>query len=300
MPAIVPAAETPALFRADDDELYGILTSPSTTPRGITVAHFNGKGPTASTVGRGRISVLLTRAFATRGYHGFRLDWRGSGESTGLEREWVLGDPPTREVVAAAAWLSDRGVGDLVLVGTCGGARSVLQAATELEVRGVALLNMPVRDYDGDKRFESLPLRQVAKRLVRRQTLRDLRDPGRRARYLSRGRRKLKFLMGRKSSPSTGGASQYELASPGMMRALEKLVAGKVPVLVFYGEDDDDYRDWVAAAAGPLRPLLATGGIAVEVISGRYYDRSSRRLTDDLVAAIETHLVAGSGSTSTP
>ncbi len=280
--------ETPVVFCSGEDELYGILTSPMTPPRGITVVHVNGKGPTASTVGRGRISVLLTRAFAARGFHGFRLDWRGSGESTGLEREWTLTDLPSAELVDAAGWLDGNGLGNLVLVGTCGGARAVLQAATTTDVRGVGLLNMPVRDYDKDKRFESLPLSQVARRLARRQTLQDLRDPGRRARYVSRARRKAKFLFRGKGG---GGPAEYELAGPGLVRALENLVARKVPVLVFYGEGDDDYRDWVAAAAGPLRALLDTGAITVEVIPGRYYDRSSRVLNDELVEAIETHLV---------
>lgn len=280
--------ETPVVVPSGDDELYGILTHPATVPRGITVAHFNGKGPTASTVGRGRISVLLTRAFAARGFHGFRLDWLGSGESTGTEREWTLSDMPAGEISDAATWLGAHELGDLVLVGTCGGARAVLQAATITEVRGVGLLNMPVRDYDKDKRFESLPVSQVARRLARRQTLRDLRDPVRRARYISRARRKLKFAFSGKGG--TGG-TRRELVSPGLVRALENLVVRQVPVLVFYGDGDEDYRDWVAAAAGPLRPALDTGAIAVEVVPGRYYDRSSRVLNDDLIEAIETHLV---------
>lgn len=298
--AVTVPVESPALFRSGDDELFGILTQPAVDANGWTVIHVNGKGASASTVGRGRISVLLARGFAARGFHGFRLDWRGTGESTGAERQWHLKEAlPLAELRDGIGWLHEQGLHDHVLVGTCGGARVALETAVgTVGVRGVALLNMPVRDYDRDKRFESMPLRHIARRLLRRQTLRDLRDRQRLSRYVSRARRKMTFMAGKlKDRGRSAPGGQFERVGPRLLGALEALTAAQVPVLVFYGSDDDDYRDWVRACEGPLGRIVNSPSSVVrtEVVAGRYYDRSSRQLTEEVVRAVETHLVPAIG-----
>lgn len=293
--------ESPVFFPVDGDEVFGILTRPTGEPKGVCAIHSFGKGPSIATVGRGRMSVLLSRRLAAYGIHSFRHEYVGTGDSGGAEWEWSITTPRMVEVDSARTWLRGQGLDQFVLVGTCGGARVALEGGRlDDGVIGVALLLPPLRDSEPWRRYDTLPARHLMKRLLKRRHLAALRDKGRRKMYMSRARSDIVAnLPGklRRGSDDVGDAQRdetYRWIGPGALHGLEDLVARKVPVVMFFGEDDNDYKDWLEAAKGPAAELVERAGdlIRVVTVEGRYYNTPSTVMAP-LVASAIAEMVAG-------
>ncbi len=95
-------------------------------------------------IGAHRQYVLLARALAAAGIPAFRFDYRGMGDSDGELRtfEEIADDL----AAAAATFVADCGVAELVLWGLCDGASAIaFYAAGDARVRGVVLANPWVR-----------------------------------------------------------------------------------------------------------------------------------------------------------
>lgn len=307
--------ETPAYFRVGADEAFGILTSPITESKGICVIHLAGKGPSIATVGRGRLSPLLARRLAGHGFHSFRIEYTGTGDSAGPEWQWRIMNPRTDEIGSALRWLRDQGMTRFVLVGTCGGSRIALEAGRREDgVIGVVLLLPPLRDSEPWRRYDTLPTRDLLGRLLKRRHLVALRDKGRRRMYIDRARTDiLANLPGRLRKGSRNGAGEstgkgsadqdptYQWIGPGALHGLEDLVAKGIPTLMYFGDEDNDYRDWEHAAKGPARAVLerAADLITIEMVDGRYYNTPSTVMSQRIAPAIAA-MVDRAGESARP
>lgn len=298
--------ETPVYFPVGADETFGILTRPTTGPNGICVVHLAGKGPSIATVGRGRMSPLLARRLAGSGFHSFRIEYSGTGDSFGPEWQWSITPPPTKDISGALRWLREQGMTRFVLAGTCGGSRVALEAGRHGDgVVGVVLLLPPVRDTEPWRRYDTLPTRHLLARLLKRRHVAALHDKGRRRMYLERARTDIvanlpgKFRKGSRNGTGGGDGNgnrkdasdqdpMYQWIGPGVLHGLEDLVAKDIPTLMFFGDEDNDFRDWEQAAKGSAAPVLERAGdlIKVETVAGRYYNTPSTVMSQRIAPAI--------------
>ena len=135
--------EEPAFFPFGDLMLAGILTAPS-TPNGVVVVIPFGSA-LYSSAGPNRLRAHLARLVAASGYHAFRFDYQGVGESEGQHRPPDMENPYCEEIAAACAWLATQGLSRVIIVANCFGAWSSLMAAPSISgLEAVALVNSPV------------------------------------------------------------------------------------------------------------------------------------------------------------
>jgi pimeloyl-ACP methyl ester carboxylesterase len=225
-------------FPCGETSLAGILTVP-VEPNGRTVLIPWGAGAFPSS-GRNRIRTRMARAFADHGFHTFRFDYRGVGESDGDYLQMVMAKPKTHEIIAACAWLTSQGLARIVVVGNCFGGWSSLMAAPMIPgLEGMAVVNAPVwRDH---KQVRGSWRRWPTK--LKRLRLSKLRSPKHRAFY----RRQV----------AAGASSLVGLGSKEgqFSRAIGYLLEHHIPVLLMYG--DDDFRaDLESELDGGLRALV--------------------------------------------
>lgn len=285
------------------DRLSGILTWPTVPANGLGVVFYAGRWSVTS-VGRSRLFVYLARRLAPLGYTSLRLDYLGLGESTGQEQPWQLDRPFTAEPDAAVAFLAGRGITEVVVAGTCGGARLALDSTRRMDgVRGAVLMSPPVRDYAKGDRTASLPAREFLRRALRPEVLRGLGDARTRRRYayhlrwklrrvLGRGLRSVRGAAGGQAARGGQGGGGFEWVSPHFLDALEQLVKRGVPVLLFFGTEDAAYRELQRGMDGRLGRLLARAGdlVSIEVVEGRFHGLAQSEVGPASAGALEPWL----------
>jgi alpha-beta hydrolase superfamily lysophospholipase len=134
------------------DQLVGVLTTPDQVteiPDDVYVLVNSGSDPHT---GPGRAWVELARYLATRDRATLRLDMRSWGESPdGPTVPGRPGDPHTvDDVVRLVDALNDGGRRRVVLGGLCSGAWTSLQAALDVEMAGLVVLNPQLYWEQGD------------------------------------------------------------------------------------------------------------------------------------------------------
>jgi pimeloyl-ACP methyl ester carboxylesterase len=212
-------------FACGDVSLAGILAAPA-HPNGLAVVIPWGGGNFPSSA-RNRVRARLARTLAERGFHAFRFDNIGVGESEGQYRKPDLARPNTEEILAASAFLRSRGLERQVIIGYCFGGWSTLTAAAKFQsLEAVVVLNAPVgRDHDqvlagdGDLRWWVSKLRKLK--------WRDLMRADRRIRYRKMLAAKANSLV---ASPRAGGRKFSD--------GVEFLIDEHIPLLLLYGTDD--------------------------------------------------------------
>ena len=112
--------ETLVMLPVGSERVFGVLVEPR-EPSDIGVlilsAGVNHAGP-----GKDRLYVRLARRLAAEGLASLRIDYVGTGESSGGVRWPDAAHPDTADVEAAARLLHDRGYERLAIVGSCFGA----------------------------------------------------------------------------------------------------------------------------------------------------------------------------------
>ena len=308
------AQESPVFFPASGARLFGILTSPSSAPRGTAVVVLSGGGtPLATSVNR--LSVRLCRRLAGDGFHSFRFDYHGVGESFGQSTRFHLGQPFTTDVIGAVDWLRAQGIERFALVGSCFGARTALSAAATMQgLLGTALVCPPVRDFEmGEKATTRIAAQLSAWSFIRRaaisKRISNLLRPDVRRRYARLGAEKVRRLVG--GLDETSREARYGL-SPQFLGPMRSLAERSVPVTLIYGETDDFLTDFEKARPGELDEVLETFGTALSVthlpgaIHGfrdletqdQVLDLVSEWLDRQAVGQSAGHLADGAGRTS--
>lgn len=266
--------EVPAWFDAAGNTLFGVFTRSTVDPLGVTVLMVPTGGVPLGT-GRNRWQVHLARRLAADGYHSFRFDYHGAGESTGHIAEWRLDRPFKDDVLGAVRWLESHGLNRIVVVAACFGTRSALWAAAEIRgLEGVHLTLIQSRDWDRDDTVpvrvaESRGLKWYASQAISPRVLRGLTDPKRRRIYARLLKVKARTLVrGRLASLGRGSdASAMFGISPHFLDPLEGVLQRGIPVTLLYGTDDDDYRDYLQGCRGRLGQVARRAGPLLSVVT---------------------------------
>jgi pimeloyl-ACP methyl ester carboxylesterase len=143
--------EVPLYFTAGDNTLFGMLTRPTVEPNGTGVLLLSG-GVYVMSTNRNQMFVHLARRLAALGYTVLRIDFRGVGDSGGVISGYELDDPNGEDAAGAMRCLRATGVDEVVVVGSCFGARSGLHAAAgDPALSAMVLFSPPIGDVaDGD------------------------------------------------------------------------------------------------------------------------------------------------------
>lgn len=244
----VAIEERLVFFPSQSTILAGILAAPP-QPNGYAVVLPWGASPLPSS-GRNRERARVARALAEEGFHTFRFDYRGVGESDGDLRRTSMAAPHTADIVAACDWLTSQGLSRIVIVANCFGSWSSLMAAPRVPaLQGIALVNGPVwRDHSQVRASRSW---RWWTRKLKEFEWSNLRNTERRAYYRQLvGTTAASFLRIMRPKRLTGGSN-----GSGYSRAVGYLLDRGIPTFLMYG--DDDFRaDFEWELEHGLRPLV--------------------------------------------
>ncbi len=287
--------ESPVIIPAGQHELYGIYALPDRLDRRTAILLLTGGGY-KSMMGRNRTWVRLARRLVAEGYPVLRFDYHGVCESTGTVQEFWLDDPFVEDLEGAVHWLRAEGVSELILVGECFGARTILSAAESLpELRAAALLSVPLRGHrwgDGaaDRLADRLTVAGYLRKGLRVKALRRLLEPSKWWRVYRRilavkAKSMVDSIRPRRVRPER--SRQLGWVSPLFLGPLRQLVHRRVPLLFLYGEEEDDYIDFRQALSGELGDLVREGNGALEIqtVEGVLHALTSVRVQEAAIDA---------------
>lgn len=261
--------EVPLFFPAGNDELFGILTRPTSGTSGVAVVIAAGGGIPLSTNVNG-LSVRLCRRVAALGFQAFRFDYHGVGESSGRLDRFDLASPFVSDLSGALQCLRDQGTDRFVLVGSCFGARAALAAAPATDgLEAIVLISPPIRDFEMGQRVAThlagrLKPRDLVLRAMSLRGISGLLHAGRRRTYSRLVREKLR----RRSDSSDGGFAEREARyaiSPRFTEPLCVLAQRGIPVSIIYGDADDYRSEFEQARSGALGKILEERGANITI-----------------------------------
>jgi pimeloyl-ACP methyl ester carboxylesterase len=286
-PTATTNEERPVYFRAGGEDLFGIITEPTTTPNGMGLILLSGGAVPAAS--RNRVWVRIARQVAALGYHTLRFDYRGVGESTGVSDQYRLDRPFVDDVMGAVRCLEEHGVDEVILVGECFGARTALASAAQVpSLRGIAVLAAPPIDAEmGTGRIQQTPMSTYARRTFRLRTVRELFKASRRREFALIARAKLQGM--RSARGTVVGADQR--VSPTFAQPLAELSARGTPVLLVYGTDDREYA-YFCEDRDQLAHILDSPGSTIDerVLPGEIHGLARLSVQDDVADLLQTWL----------
>ena len=281
--------ERPVYFEAGDEQLFGIITEPTTEPNGIGVILVSGGAVPATC--RNRLWVRIARRAAARGYHSLRFDFHGVGESTGVVDQYRLDRPFPNDVLACVRCLQEHGVDEFVLVGECFGARSAMAAVAQIPgLRGVIALAAPPIDGEmGTQRIQETPMSTYARRTFRLRTVRELFKSSRRRDFVRIARAKIQGMTSERGT--VVGAAQG--VSPLYAGPMAELSANGIPVLLAFGTEDREYR-FFCEERDELAHILEAPGAKFDehLLPGEIHGLSRLSVQDAVAELIDTWLAS--------
>lgn len=264
-PEVTTSDETPMFFDAAGDALFGVLTRPTGAPLGVGLVSAAG-GMRGTSMGRNRLMIRLCRQAARRGFHAFRFDYHGVGESGGPTEGFTMESPYDADLDGAARTLESLGIDRHVYAGVCFGARTVMSLAQSRPgVAGVALVEPWVRDSgrQGRKltRYKNTQLMRMA---FRPWVLAGLFKREQRQFYTKFARAKLHAM---RTHDDSKEAADLSWVSDRFLLPLEELIERGIPILFVYGTGSESYREFRRAQSGRLGELLAAARQPVDVVT---------------------------------
>jgi pimeloyl-ACP methyl ester carboxylesterase len=250
--------EGPFFFPAGGEKLFGVVTRPEGDEHsGPAVIVLGGGGTTPTATGRNRFYVTLCRRLARLGHVALRFDYHGLGDSTGSS-EFRLDRPFIDDVEGAVSSLADSGVDRYVLVGMCFGARTALSAAPGLpDVAGLVLLAPPVRDFAlSEPKTAGWRIRDYAIAAFRPSSLLGTGERLTLRRYLRFAASGIRIVVRRAKDLVPGGGAGPSWVSRRFLGPLTTVTERGIPVLLLYGTDDEEYRDFRSALDAGLGTIL--------------------------------------------
>jgi pimeloyl-ACP methyl ester carboxylesterase len=263
--------ERPIFFSAAGETLFGVLCEPMSGANGIGVVLVQGGDTVNVSFHRNRLAVRLARRLAEGGYTSLRFDYHGLGESSGEVTQFHVHDPLTADAAAAALLLDELGCPNIVLIGACFSARTVLAAAPAIKgLRAIVMVTPPI---GGHTRQEAASEQVARERTwgeflrtgVRWRVLVNLGRPAHRKIYLRFVRSKLRRTARMWGQGPKVDRSLYWV-SPMFLDALAALVDLGTPALVVFGEQDPLLREWHRASFGRLGRILDDPRGHIEVV----------------------------------
>jgi uncharacterized protein len=164
----------PTFFGSSARPLYGVHHAPSRTPRDVGVVLFY---PGMQEYGSAHGALRsLASALAGRGFHAFRFDYRGTGDSAGDPEEATM-EAWVEDASAACDEIRDAtGIARLSLVGLrLGAAVAALVSSTQRGVDGLFLWDPVV---SGEHYLDELEVLDATRRLRLMHPRRKARDDG--------------------------------------------------------------------------------------------------------------------------
>jgi len=136
-------------FKSDTIELVGLL-EPNSPDRGVVITHPH---PLYGGDMTNTVVSTISEAYARREYSALRFNFRGVGASGGTHDD---GQGEQQDVLAAVAYLKDRGVQSVDLVGYSFGAWVIAHAPIPADITRLILVSPPVAFMPFDQSL-SLP-----------------------------------------------------------------------------------------------------------------------------------------------
>jgi len=279
--------EVPAFLDCGSRNAFAVLSIPPGPANGLGLIAVQGTGA-GSCMGRNQMLVRMCRTAASDGFYTVRLDLPGLGDSPADRGEFRLEAPPIEEIVAAARWLSSRGIDRVSLYGTCFGGRTVLAASGQVVgVVRVIATSMPPEDRTEDARSSEAKegVRQVRRLALATKPSTWMDHDLRRA--VIRAARKR--VLGQRS-PSRTPSSQPNDGTPGhtLIECLDACLERDTPVTFLYGADDKAFRSWKALADQQLKDVLrrAAGSITVRTHPGLVHSLSTVAVQEWIVGEV--------------
>lgn len=137
--------ELPVYLPAGDEHVFGVVTRPAGMSNGTAVLCMHAGAQNLSSHRNG-VWTRLCREVAALGYTALRMDFHGTGDSSGVLVDRAVSGQTNADVDAAVQWLSDHGAKRVVVVGTCWGALvALIAAARRPEISSACLISPPLR-----------------------------------------------------------------------------------------------------------------------------------------------------------
>jgi pimeloyl-ACP methyl ester carboxylesterase len=258
---ITTAGEMPLWLRSGPEDVFAIMAQPP-EPNGTGVILLH-SGTHSMTAAIGRIWVRVARELAADGAYVLRLDFAGSGDSSGLFERRGDGQP-VADVAAGLDELVNRGAVRVVVVSQCYSAvPAMLLALDRPEVRRLVLLSPPLtwvtRGQTAIQAGGAAPLGDALRATFNSRTARlVVTDAEYRKWLVGRARRRMlraAKAMSRENHPDGGAASEADRVLLGK-EWIGSLAHDQVGICLMYGAQDRMYDDFVAARQDGLAEVL--------------------------------------------
>jgi pimeloyl-ACP methyl ester carboxylesterase len=271
-PQATAADEIPVYLPAGDERVFGILTRPTGPANGTAVLCFHA-GAQNLTSHRNRVYTRLCRDAAGAGYTALRMDFHGTGDSSGVLVDRGVSGQTLVDVDVAVQWLTELGVQRIVVVGTCwGGLVALVAAARHKAVVSAALISPPLYFLETGAsvtqgRPQHEPLSRALSIAMRPRVFKlFLVEPQYRSWIIRRVRdRVLLGLAARFGGRRRSRHPDDDHVTVSPQSLIAPLVQRRVPIRVLFGEQDETYLDQLKL--GTLPSLEAASEIISTVVT---------------------------------
>jgi pimeloyl-ACP methyl ester carboxylesterase len=250
--------EIPLYLPAGEEHVFAIATQPSSPANGVGVLCLHAGGANDQTSHRNRLYTRLCREVAGAGCMALRMDYHGTGDSSGVLLDRDVFGQTAEDVRAAVRWLTEHGAERIVAVGTCWGALVALaSAAQDAVIVSLCLISPPLvlMEKESSTPKRRTPHEHLVRTLrqgFRPRVLRLLLVEREYRRWVLRRihRRVRRALVQRGWASSSAHDDEHIQAS---RRALfTPLMRRRVPLRLLYGEEDQWYQDLIQRGGLPF------------------------------------------------
>lgn len=292
--------EAPVYIRAGEEHVFGIVTRPTGPANGTAVLCLHA-GAQTLTSHRNGVYTRLCRDLAAAGYTTLRIDYHGTGDSSGVLVDRSPLGQTIVDVEAAVQWLTEQGTPRVVVVGTCWGALvGLLAAARQKSVVAASLISPPLQLIETGasathRRQRHEPLIRALSHALRPTTLRLLlAERQYRTWLVTRAWRRVARSLPARTSRGRRvdqGADHVTLSAQSLFKPLARR---GVEVRVLLGENEPTY---VALKEKGALPALEAASqiIDVQVTPVALHGLTTVRAQDEAVRFVKDSLVRHAG-----